>query len=374
MITKNGLCYLWAACCVVAAGCSGESSAFFTVKGELKNAKGRTVYLAQLPFQTSQRVVIDSTIIRDSTGKFSLRTRQGDEGIYQLAVKDGPGFLLINDVHNISLTADVNQPSTYEASGSPATRHVINLYRNLLPLYNSKRRADSLVAQTTGPIDSGYMRRAEAGLQAGKVLTNYLQKWIGEQKNGTATFLGLMAARNMVPAATYSLLYEQSAERFPGHAGIARLKATQQNPVEKGTALLNTRLAAFSLPDSAGRWIGTQQFSGRWLLIDFWASWCEPCRKESPLLRELYAQYNRRGLSFLSVSIDKEPNAWANAIATDSLRWAHVREARGWDSPLLENMQIQSIPFNLLVDPKGVVRMVNVHGDSLRNTLQRFFP
>lgn len=117
-----------------------------------------------------------------------------------------------------------------------------------------------------------------------------------------------------------------------------------------------------SLPDINGKNLTLSSFKGKLVLIEFWASWCKPCREENPKVVALYDKYknaafaNAGGLEILSVSLDNDREKWLHAIQQDNLAWEHhVSDLQGWKSTVVDSYQVSSIPASFLVDPHGVV-------------------
>ena len=113
--------------------------------------------------------------------------------------------------------------------------------------------------------------------------------------------------------------------------------------------------------------------SGRYLLIDFWASWCGPCRRENPNLVEVYYDFRNKNFEILGVSLDRDKDAWLEAIKTDNMTWPQLSDLRGWDCYASRLYGVLSIPSNVLLDPKGVIIAKNLRGDRLRKKLEEIF-
>jgi thiol-disulfide isomerase/thioredoxin len=116
--------------------------------------------------------------------------------------------------------------------------------------------------------------------------------------------------------------------------------------------------------------VSLSSFHGKYLLVDFWASWCGPCRAENPNVVRAYNEFKGKNFAILGVSLDKERDAWLEAIRADGLGWTHVSDLKFWQSKAVETFNFNGIPFNVLIDPQGTVIAEGLRGEFLEEKLK----
>ncbi|HLO81041.1 MAG TPA: TlpA disulfide reductase family protein [Chitinophagaceae bacterium] len=131
-------------------------------------------------------------------------------------------------------------------------------------------------------------------------------------------------------------------------------------------------LPDISLPNPMGTEVPVSSLKGKVVLVDFWASWCKPCRNNNPKLVGVYEKFKEKGFEIYAVSIDENKGAWVSAVAEDKMFWTNVVDTKGWRSTVLSTFNVQAIPSNLLIDKKGMIRGYDVapeHLDKMINNL-----
>ena len=147
-----------------------------------------------------------------------------------------------------------------------------------------------------------------------------------------------------------------------GKAFVLRLDAAKRTAVGQ-PAIDFSQLGADGTP------VSLTSLRGKYVLVDFWASWCGPCRAENPNVVRAYSKYKEKGFEILGVSLDDKKDKWLAAIQADNLSWIHVSDLKGWKNAAAELYSIRAIPQNLLIDPKGTIIAKNLRGEALETKL-----
>lgn len=134
---------------------------------------------------------------------------------------------------------------------------------------------------------------------------------------------------------------------------------------------IGNQIPNFTLADSTGTLRSIEEFRGQYVLVDFWASWCGPCRRENPNIVKAYNEFKDNGFTVLGLSLDKERKAWLNAVEKDSLEWTQLSDLKGWDNEVARMFGVRSIPFSILIDPEGVIVAKDLTGEELHLELDR---
>jgi peroxiredoxin len=125
-----------------------------------------------------------------------------------------------------------------------------------------------------------------------------------------------------------------------------------------------------SLPDLNGKTVSLSEFKGKVVLLDFWASWCGPCRHNNPKLVKLYNKFHDKGFEIYGVSLDEDTKSWKKAVRNDKLNWVQVIDDKGWDAVSIATYGINFIPSSFLIDRDGVIRTINAEGSELESSVK----
>jgi peroxiredoxin len=165
-------------------------------------------------------------------------------------------------------------------------------------------------------------------------------------------------------AALYDGLSEKLKSTDFGQAFGAKIQSVMNSSV-------GSKAPDFTQNNVSGKPVNLSDFKGKYVLIDFWASWCGPCRQENPNVVKAYKTYKDKNFTILGVSLDHSKIAWQNAIRKDELTWEQISDLKGWQNTAAALYNVKSIPQNFLIDPDGIIIEKNLRGEGLHQTLSR---
>ncbi|NML38749.1 TlpA family protein disulfide reductase [Chitinophaga sp. G-6-1-13] len=187
----------------------------------------------------------------------------------------------------------------------------------------------------------------------------------------------LYALDYLHPRRDKALINTELAKLVKKYPYLEEAKRKQTDLVKAEEIALKTAIGAaamnFTQNNVSGKAVQLKDYRGKYVLLDFWASWCGPCRAENPNVLDNYEKYHSKGLEILAVSLDDKKDAWVKAIKDDGLTWEHVSDLKGWKNEVAKEYNIRAVPSNFLIDKEGKIVAVNLRGEELTKKLEEIF-
>lgn len=314
---------------------SQESRGGYIIHGDIEGLEQGRVILAKLDLATNETVHVDSTEIKE--GAFTLEGKVESPYLHTLFFNDYHDklhFFLENSV--ITITGRIDHLEGTSIAGSREDS-----------LFRSYQLDDVFDRQLGMEIMLNYPDFCYSAFTA------YYQFQIHNIQLDTMD----MIMGGFSEAVKKSLYYEHLNKLY---TTLKRVAISQPAP-------------AFSIPDTAGNMVKLEDFLGKYVLIDFWASWCPPCRAANPELIKVYEQFADRDFTIVGISVDEDELRWKNAIETDRLPWINLSEVNGWGG-ITETYGVKAVPQNFLLDPDGIIIEKNIEPGLLAVILETHLP
>ena len=378
---------------ILVVSCTGRSSKKFEVSGTITNNTAKMIYLEEMPVATMRPFIADSAKL-DNNGKYSLKTDMDDASVFNLRLDQNlyPLTSIVNDTSRITVNATMNKKYTqfaenYEVKGSVASQQMkefmYSVNDGLQKIYLIAKKIDSISNSGSGSENVKNELDAQR-MEEGKKIHKIFLEAISRSNNPALTMFELGYYQKAANEPAYKIeainnedvskIVDDLAAKFPEHSGVAAVKRSLDEEVRKSRGLVGQQAPEIVLPDVNGKMISLSSFKGKYVLVDFWASWCMPCRRENPNVVKAFNRFRNKNFTILGVSLDKpgEKDKWINAIMQDHLTWTQVSDLKEWESVVVPiyDFNETGIPFNVLVDPTGKIIAQRLRGEALEAKLE----
>lgn len=338
---------------------SGRKSSAFELSGTLSQAgEGIKIYLDRLLPDTVQHV--DSTTI-DKDGKFTFTTQGIYKGFYTLRItQQDYATLILDSTEKVTITGNAqNLGYTYTVDGSPDSKLFwqfnMEAKANMMKRDSLQRLFQALVntvgqnKQRLDSLNDAFEKPYDALMDEEDL---FVKNFIRQNINSFACLAASMQLSPDKDIAYYTSLDSALGKEYPNSIYVQRYHTMYEG---MASVAIGAMAPDITLPDTTGKMVSLSGLRGKYVLIDFWASWCEPCKESLPGLVSIYNKYKDKNFTVFSVSLDKFKPDWEAAIKKFNLTWTQVSELKYWDSKVVKQYHFDGIPFTVLVSPEGKI-------------------
>lgn len=341
-----------------------KSSTNFIVEGHIENGRGTVIQLARV----AQQAEVLATDTADANGNFKLEGFAREKFVaifnYDLTKKI---FLVVDTADDIHLDIPDQNYDNYVVEGSPESQRFRNL-REIEVKSGPELTAIREKAEKVDPEDEKTLNKLREEFQ--EVNNKYMKEYIDSLREIKSPLIRLyynvalqMPFDDSLKKETFELAKES------GLQGDLVQTFTRAYQAEMATAV-GAVAPELVMPDSLGRPESTSSLRGKVVLIDFWASWCGPCRQENPNVVRMYQKYKDKGFEIYGVSLDDDKSKWINAIHQDGITWKQVCDFRSWQCMAARTYAVNAIPATFLIDREGKIIAKNLRGEELEAKLK----
>jgi peroxiredoxin len=343
-----------------------------SIRLNIKNLpKAQAVYLDVIDLE-AKPLTLDT--VTAAQGDVSLELNGGAqdaESLYRIRFeKDEMYFLVIPDRQKIEMDVDWTNANQYSTNSAGSIS-----FKNLLAGFNARLEGidslKNLIIAKGEVMDSARVSMENQFREYATAAGSYLLAYADSTASPAVAMYALGMSQNLVSPEQVKPVMEGLAKRFEKYPRITKLATDFNLALTRPSQgdMVGKEAPDFELPDVNGKVMSLKSLRGKFVLVDFWASWCKPCRNENPNVVSAYQQFKDKNFTILGVSLDKEKEGWVKAIADDQLTWSHVSDLKFWDSKVVPLYGIEGIPFNVLLDPEGKVIAKDLRGSELHAKL-----
>jgi peroxiredoxin len=339
-----------------------------TINGELINSNYKKVTL-----QFVGAEIKDVTTVDVEKNKFVIKTNIEGSDLYKISFdEDVFIYLALNPGEKVTIKCDpADLPGSISIAGSVNSMLIyeadkrIRAFQNQLDSLNKVYSAN-FYSPKIDSIKEALILLAE---KTEKNKTDFLRNFV--TKNNTS-IVCVFFYDMLDMDENLDVLKASDSILFKTHPNNIHVKGYHEKLLKSQSIRIGLMAPEIDLPSPEGKNIKLSSFKGKYVLIDFWASWCGPCRKESPNMVKLYDRFKDKGFEIYSVSLDKTKDAWLTAIKADNLNWTHVSDLKYWSSVAAGAYNVSSIPFTVLIDKEGKIIAKGLRGEDLEEKLSEY--
>lgn len=342
----------------------------FSIKGSIEGVETGKIYLQKLV--EGQPQSIDTADVVDGKFTFKGKIEIPDFRLLRLNEQDYFAQFFLDNA-SITIKAKKDSLRNTKITGSP-TQDVLQIYLTEMEKLNKDMMA--LQAKYQNAMSTGNTDEADKARIDGQAMQDnnlfYTKNFVKEHKNSVVSaYITLAMLAGQVDGAELDSIVSKFTPEISTSEYVIKLKEMVQE--QKKTAV-GVEAPDFTMNDTEGKPVKLSSLRGKVVMIDFWASWCAPCRQENPNVVKLYNQYHEKGFEIIGVSLDKDNENWVKAIKDDQLSWIHVSDLQYWQNAVARLYGVNTIPQSFLLDKDGKIIAKGLRGEELAKKLAELFP
>lgn len=337
----------------------------FEISGKFENATPKSqVYLYAV--DNVNEKAIDSTVLSDK-GEFKFTNNTADVNFFKIKIDKSEYMLIAKNGDAINLEADLADKSlAYKLSGATEADKLEELNKTKNH-YLAKQAAleatfEQTVASQPQNRDAIINQMKPELIKVNDSLINYVLKFAMDNTSSLASFYAISSLNPSEYEQQMIAYADKIKNNFNQNTAVTSflVRMTKLKSVQIGQVAPD-----FTMNTIDSKTIKLSSLRGKYVMLDFWASWCQPCRQENPNVVKMYNKYKSKNFTILSVSLDKDAVAWKQAVIADGLTWTHASELQDFESPTVRMYQVEAIPASFILDPSGKIIAKNLRGDDL---------
>ena len=351
----------------LAAAVSCSNGVKYSVSGPCPKDSTKVFLIDQIT-----RTPIDSAVVSD--GSFSMKGKADKDALLAVRIEGTPWmFQFFNDGTPVTL-----DPEQKTVTGSELNNKLTEYDLKNEELHNAFYAFRKTLNGLSDEEIQAKMPEYKAKLQS---ITDFYDQMFEENKDNIIPAAFIRTYQSLKGDTKFEELFESDAA-YAAHPYALNVKqkseeakAKRKEAEEKKLAVIGQQFLDLEEPDVDGNMHKLSEYvgQGKWVLVDFWASWCGPCKKEMPNVVEAYKKFHGKGFEVVGLSFDNKKEPWVKAIEEWEMPWIHLSDLKGWDTVPHEVYTVNAIPDNLLIDPEGKVVARGLRGEALIAKLQEIF-
>lgn len=338
----------------------------FEVSGTIKNAASTQISLQEIT--TTGLILLDTATVA-ADGTFKLNGHLKEKTFCTIRLPQGDIILLVDTADKLVVNADASNLEQYTVQGSAENEDL----RKLFVLNNSFMKAAKQIEErfNLNPNEVPPLAVQEQIRFSFDSLQKAHQRAVKDfSMNISNSLVPYFTTNFLLPENDYEFLKLIDEKLYPVYSSSKYAISLHNRILNLKKTAIGEEAPDIVLSDPYGKTFSLSSLRGKVVLVDFWASWCGPCRRENPNVVKLYNKYKSKGFEILGVSLDDNRDAWIKAINDDKLLWFHVSDLMKWNSSVVQLYNIEAIPFTVLVDRDGKILAKNLRGEELEKKLR----